>query len=101
MVIEHGAINIVPGQEAAFEAAFVEAAKVIATSRGFQFVRLCRGIERPSAYLLLVGWDSLDDHLDGFRESELFTRWRALIGPYFDGAPVVEHYEGDLSGAGP
>jgi heme-degrading monooxygenase HmoA len=98
MVIEHGAINVVPGQEAVFEAAFTEAAEVIAQSPGFQFVRLSRGIERPSAYLLLVGWDSVDDHVIGFRGSDLFGQWRALIGPYFDGDPFVEHYEGDITG---
>jgi heme-degrading monooxygenase HmoA len=97
MVIEHGAIDIVPGQEADFEAAFAKAAKIIAKSPGFRFVRIARGIERPSAYLLLVGWDSLDDHLIGFRGSELLGQWRALIGPYFDGVPVIEHYEGDIT----
>lgn len=97
MVIEHGAINIVLGKESEFEAAFVKAATVIATSPGFRFVRVARGIERPSSYLLLVGWDSIDDHVVRFRGSDLFRQWRELIGPYFDGEPVVEHYEGDIS----
>ncbi len=96
MVIEHGSINVLPGHEAAFEADFVEAAKVIARSPGFQFVRICRGVERPSTYLLLVGWDTVEDHTTGFRESDLFTQWRAWIGPHFDGTPEVEHYVGDL-----
>lgn len=98
MVIEHGAINVLPGQEAAFDAAFVEAAKVIAQSPGFQFVRIATGVERPSARMLLVGWDSIDDHMVTFRESDLFRQWRAHIGPYFDGTPVVEHFDGDLRG---
>lgn len=97
MIIEHGSINVLPGREADFEAAFVEAAKVIAQSPGFRFVRICRGVERPSTYLLLVGWDTVEDHTVGFRGSDLFTQWRAHIGPFFDGQPVVEHYEGDLA----
>ena len=28
----------------------------------------------------------------GFRESENFTRWRGLVGPFFDGQPRVEHF---------
>ena len=79
MVIEHGAINIVLGKESEFEAAFVKAATVIATSPGFRFVRVARGIERPSSYLLLVGWDSIDDHVVRFRGSDLFRQWRELI----------------------
>jgi heme-degrading monooxygenase HmoA len=98
MIIEHGRINVLPGQEGDFERAYAEAAGVIARSPGFRFVRLSRGVEHPSRYLLLVGWDTVEDHTVGFRESELFTQWRALIGPYFDGAPEVDHYTGDLSG---
>lgn len=96
MIIEHGSINVLPGHEAAFEADFVEAAKVIAQSPGFRWVRISRGVERPSTYLLLVGWDSVEDHTVGFRQSELFTRWRGWIGPHFDGSPDVEHYVGEL-----
>ena len=33
-----------------------------------------------------------DAHLENFRATERFTTWRGLIGPYFDGAPVVEHF---------
>jgi len=98
MIIEHGSIKVLAGRERDFEAAFVEAAAVIARSPGFRFVRIVRGVERPSTYLLLVGWDTLEDHTVGFRGSDLFTQWRALIGPYFDGPPEVEHYVGDLGG---
>ena len=43
--------------------------------------------------MLLVRWETLDDHIVGFRQSEAFTRWRSLIGPYFQSPPVVEHLE--------
>jgi heme-degrading monooxygenase HmoA len=98
MIIEHGSINVLPGREAEFEAAFVEAEKVITQSPGCHFARISRGVERGSTYLLLVGWDSVADHMVTFRESDLFAQWRRHIGPFFDGLPVVEHYEGDLSG---
>jgi hypothetical protein len=42
--------------------------------------------------VLLVEWESVDAHLDNFRATERFTTWRGLIGPYFDGAPRVEHF---------
>ena len=100
MIIEHGIINVIHGQEEAFEAAAAQAAHVIARSPGFRFVRFSRGVERPSTYLLLVGWDSLEDHNDGFRGSDLFREWRAHIGPYFDGPPEVEHYAGAVPGVG-
>jgi heme-degrading monooxygenase HmoA len=66
---------------------------VLAAADGCRSITLCRGIESPSRYLLLVEWASVDDHLVGFRESERFTQWRALIGSYFDGPPSVDHFE--------
>ena len=51
---------------------------------------LQRGVEQPSTYLLLVEWNSVEDHVQGFRESELFVRWRELIGSYFAAPPEVE-----------
>jgi len=55
-----------------------------------------RGIENPDSFLLLVEWDRLEDHMVGFRESHAFTEWRAILGPYFAGAPAVEHYTAPL-----
>jgi hypothetical protein len=52
-----------------------------------------RCIERPSTYLLLNEWDTVEDRTVGFRQSELFVRWRELIGPYSVAAPEVEHFE--------
>jgi heme-degrading monooxygenase HmoA len=93
MVIERAHIDVKPGDEAAFTAALREARAVVASSPGFRSVTLARGIEQPSRFLLLVVWDKLEDHTVGFRESERFTRWRELIGPYFASAPDVEHYD--------
>ena len=56
----------------------------------FVHVGWCR--ERPNVYMFTIDWETLDDHLVGFRESEQFTQWRTLIGPHFDGPAVVEHF---------
>ena len=49
-------------------------------------------LERPNVYMFTIDWETLDDHMVGFRESEQFTQWRTLIGPHFDGPAVVEHF---------
>jgi len=92
MIVERALIAVQPGSEADFEAALRQARDVVAQAKGFRSLRVTRGIESPSTYLLLLEWDTLEDHTVGFRESDLFGQWRALIGPYFDGAPAVEHY---------
>ena len=92
MLLEHALLPVVPGQEEAFEAAFAEALPLIAQQRGFVDLRLSRCVEEPSRYLLLVTWERLEDHTEGFRGSPAFGEWRGLIGHLFDGAPDVEHF---------
>jgi heme-degrading monooxygenase HmoA len=93
MILERAELPVVPGQEAAFEQAFAEARTIIAAARGCRSVSLSRCLERPSAYLLLVEWDSLENHTEGFRGSEAYGRWRALLHHFYDPFPVVEHFE--------
>ena len=92
MVLEVALINVVPGQEDEFAAAYRTARTVLAGTEGCRSVRMTRGVESPSRFVLLVEWDSVEAHLDNFRATERFTTWRGHIGPYFDGAPVVEHF---------
>ena len=92
MVLEHALITIRPGTADDFEAALLRARPLIAGSHGFISLELHRGVELPNQYLLLVEWESVDDHLVGFRQSEAFPEWRALIGLYFASQPVGEHF---------
>jgi heme-degrading monooxygenase HmoA len=92
MVLEHALIDVRPGTAEAFEAALAEARPVIAASPGFVSLHLHRGVEADHRYLLLVEWQTLEDHTVGFRESPAFTAWRALLGPYFAAPPDVVHF---------
>ncbi len=91
MVLEIAVIEVTPGAEQAFTEAYGEARTQVADSPGCRSVRMTRGVESPSRFVLLVEWDELADH-EGFRASERFGRWRALIGPHFAAPPAVEHY---------
>lgn len=93
MILERASFSVIPGSEGEFEAAMEQAKDVISQADGFRSFRLQRGIENPSSFLLLVEWDTVEHHMVGFRESDRFTRWRELIGPYFAAAPEVEHFE--------
>lgn len=94
MIIEFAQVAVLPGHEADFEAALAEAATtVLPKAKGFEaFHPTGWCVERPNVYAFQIGWATLEDHTEGFRGSELFTQWRAIIGPHFDGPPVVEHY---------
>jgi heme-degrading monooxygenase HmoA len=92
MIIESALIAVRAGTEAEFEAAYAEAWRFLAASAGYLRHSLRRSIENPNRYLLTVEWRSLEDHTVGFRGSPAFASWRALIGQFFDGSPVVEHF---------
>lgn len=92
MILECALLDVRPGQETAFEAAFAEARPLIAGQPGFGSLRLERCLESPSRYLLLVEWARLEDHTEGFRKSAEFPQWRALLHHFYDPFPTVEHF---------
>ena len=92
MVLEVAILNLRPGQSEAFEAAFREAQRIISATPGYQRHELRRCVETPDRFLLLVWWDSLESHTQGFRKSPAYERWRQLLHPFYDPFPEVEHY---------
>lgn len=92
MVIEVALIDVQQGREDEFASAYAEAKSLLKTTPGCRSVRMTRGVETPTRFVLLVEWDSVEAHEENFRATDRFTRWRGLIGPYFDGAPRVEHF---------
>jgi len=92
MVMEHAVLSVVPGQETDFETAFAEARPIIAGMAGFEGLTLSRCIERPNVYLLLVWWQRLEDHTEGFRGSAQYQGWRRLLHHFYEPFPTVEHY---------
>ena len=94
MILEVADIRIAPGQNAAFDEAIRRGVEtVIARSPGFRGYKVNRGIESPERYLLMIYWDTLDNHLKDFREGPLFPQWRAIVGPFFAVPPIVEHFD--------
>jgi len=93
MILEVAILNIIPGQESAFESAFHEAQSMIASMKGYQSHQLQRCLEKPNRYILLVHWDTLEDHTEGFRSSPEYQQWKALLHHFYDPFPMVEHYE--------
>jgi heme-degrading monooxygenase HmoA len=91
MVLEIAEFPIRPGHEDDFAAAYQRAVELVAATEGFRSARLVRGVESPSVFVLLIEWDTLEAHIQGFRESDRFPRWRELLGPFFAGDPVVRH----------
>lgn len=94
MILELADIRIAAGQNAAFEEAIERGLRtVISHAKGFAGFKVNRGVESAERYILQIFWDTLEDHTVGFRQSEAFAQWRAIVGPFFASPPVVEHFE--------
>lgn len=94
MILEVARLDVKTGREAEFETAFAQAQNIIAAMPGYLGHELQCCIETPSRYLLMVRWKRLEDHTEGFRQSEDYQRWKALLHHFYDPFPEVEHYQG-------
>lgn len=93
MILEVATLDVIPGQETSFETAFREAQAIIAGMHGYISHELQRCIENPSRYLLLVTWETLEDHTVGFRGSPQYGHWKTLLHHFYDPFPTVEHFQ--------
>lgn len=92
MILETAVLHVKPELQHLFEASFKEAYQYIASIKGYINHELHRCIESENQYLLLVRWETLEDHTIGFRESEAYLEWKRLLHHYYEPFPIVEHY---------
>ena len=93
MILEIATLDVRRGEEQNFETSFSKAQAIISTMPGYISHRLQRCMETPNRYVLLVNWERLEDHTEGFRESAEYQQWKALLHHYYDPFPTVEHYQ--------
>ena len=92
MILEVAILDVLPGREAEFQEAFAQAESIISSMRGYVDHALKRCMEKPSRYILLVNWQQLEDHTEGFRKSPQYQVWKELLHHFYDPFPEVEHY---------
>lgn len=93
MILELADIRIQPGKQAEFDTAIQRGLdQVISKAKGFRGYKVNKGIESPERYVLMIFWDTLENHTVDFRQSPAFQEWRGIVGPYFAAAPMVEHF---------
>jgi len=93
MILEVAILDVKPNLEQEFEQSFAKAQAIISSMNGYVSHQLQRCIENPSRYILLVNWQTLEDHEQGFRQSAEYQEWKALLHHFYDPFPTVEHYQ--------
>lgn len=83
----------VPANQAdAFIEAYRSAGEALKASPHCHGFELLRSTKDPDLFLLTIRWDSAEGHLQGFRSSEQFRKFFALIKPYVSNILEMEHY---------
>ena len=92
MILEVATLNVKAGLSADFEKAFSEAQKIIAATEGYISHQLKKCLEVADKYILLVNWETLEAHTEGFRGSAAYQDWKKLLHHFYEPFPTVEHY---------
>lgn len=92
LILEAVMLNVKVNQMKEYEAAISQASSIISSMNGYLSHELHRCIEEEGKYLLLVKWETLEDHTIGFRQSAEYQEWRNLLHHFYDPFPTVEHF---------
>lgn len=94
MILELADIRILPGKQLQFDSAILRGLnEVVSKSKGFNGFKINKSIENPERYVLMIFWETLENHTVDFRQSEAFVKWRDIVGPFFSVPPHVEHFD--------
>jgi quinol monooxygenase YgiN len=95
MIYEHAHLVIDPARASEFESAAPDARKALLDAPGCREVGIFRSPDRPGTYLLRVGWDRIEDHLETFPATPQAAALGEAIAGFFTDAPLVIHFEPD------
>ncbi|WP_452226718.1 antibiotic biosynthesis monooxygenase family protein [Lacinutrix cladophorae] len=93
MILEVAILNIKKGLSKEFEAAFKKAKAILSSKKGYISHQLKKCVEIENKYILLVHWETIEDHEVGFRKSEEYKVWKELLHHFYQPFPTVEHYK--------
>jgi heme-degrading monooxygenase HmoA len=92
VILEHAILDVDPAKTADYESTLTMALPLIAATPGFVKLEVRPCVEKKGRYLLLVEWQTLEDHTTGFRQSDRYQQWRTLLHRFYTPFPVVEHF---------
>lgn len=93
MILEVAVLNIKKGLSSEFESNFQKAQRIISSMNGYISHELKKCVEKEDKYILLVNWETIEDHEIGFRKSNEYQEWKGLLHHFYEPFPIVEHYK--------
>lgn len=92
MILEVAVLNIKMGMVDEFEESFSKASTILIAMKGYISHELKKCVELSNQFILLVNWETIEDHEIGFRKSEQYKDWKQQLHHYYDPFPKVLHY---------
>lgn len=93
MILEVAILNVIPNRLEEFESSFFIAQNILSSMKGYKWHQIRKCIEVSNRYILLVEWETIEDHTVGFRQSAEYLEWKKLLHHFYDPFPMVEHYK--------
>ncbi|WP_082311107.1 antibiotic biosynthesis monooxygenase family protein [Paenibacillus sp. FJAT-27812] len=90
MILEVAVLQVKAGLADEFERNFKKAQAIISSMNGYISHELQKCIEEDQKYILLVKWETLQAHTEGFRGSDAYLEWKSLLHHFYDPFPTVE-----------
>lgn len=92
MIVEYIRYTVPETQSAEFERSYAEAGTSLQGSAHCLAYELSHCLDDPSSYILRIEWDSVEGHMQGFRNSPEFRRFFTAIRPYVNQISEMRHY---------
>jgi quinol monooxygenase YgiN len=93
MTIEYIRYKVTEEQREAFIDTYKNASIELDASEFCKAYELTECEEEAGQFILRIEWTSTDEHLNGFRKSEIFHSFFAKVKPYFDNIQEMRHYK--------
>lgn len=93
MIIEYIRYKVEAGQSDEFISAYVKATEQLNASSYCIAYELSECEEEPGQFMLRIEWTSTEEHLNGFRKSELFPAFFSNIKRFFTNIQEMRHYK--------
>jgi quinol monooxygenase YgiN len=93
MTVEYIRYKVTEEQNQAFIEAYKDASIELNASPFCMAYELTECEEEVGQFILRIEWTSTDEHINGFRKSEIFPSFFAKVKPYFDNIQEMRHYK--------
>ncbi|SHE53408.1 Heme-degrading monooxygenase HmoA [Seinonella peptonophila] len=93
MTIEIIRYRIPDEHKKSFIQAYQDAGKYLEESPNCLGFEIIQGVEEPERFIVRIHWDSLDGHLQSFRQSPQFQAFFQHVRPFFQSIEEMKHYE--------